>query len=86
MAVAIMGAFTASNDKIHTSTVLALKLTQAYALADKNESFIRELNNINDYMASVYDAIKSGTTEDGYYKLEDVKYAVTTWLDTIKPE
>lgn len=83
MATAIMGALTASSDKVHTTTVLSLKLTQAYAQADKNSSFIRMINNINDYMTSIYDEIKSGSTEDGYYKLEDTKYAVTTWIETV---
>lgn len=83
MATAIMNALTASSDKVHTTTVLSLKLTQAYAQTDKNSSFTRMINNINDYMTSIYDGIKSGSTEDGYYKLEDTKYAVTTWIETV---
>lgn len=86
MAVSIMNALTASSDQIHTSTVLSVKLTQAYAATEQNTDFLRQLTSISEYMESIYTILKSGTTEDGFYKLEDVKYAVKTWLETaVKP-
>lgn len=88
MVMAIANALTASSDKVHTSTVLSLKLTQSYAEAEKDVAFLRQLNNMEEYMGTILETMPKGSasSESGYYQLQDVHYAVQTWLETVKPE
>lgn len=86
MAKAIMGALTASTDKVATPTVLSIKLTQAYAAANDTDSFIRQLDTIREYMNTIILANdKKDGGNNGYYWLQDIEYAIVTWIDTIKP-
>ena len=90
MASAIMGAFLATDDKINTATVLTIKLTNAYNESNDSSTFINTFIDILGLAQDIYNTYKDSTdatSESGFYKLENVKYTMETWKDTIiKPE
>ena len=85
MMIAIMGALKASSDKVHTSTVLSLKLTQAYSDSSEGDEFLRQLKSIEQYMKTILETAKY-SNENGFDQLEDIHYGINTWIETVKPE